>query len=699
MKKRIFSSLLIFSILVSTVIFGSPVLSAKENNEVANLALMLPDSDIILAVDMDKTLNVVGPSLLNQDGKKIENLRKLMKSLENVVGLNPYEIKQIVAGIKVPSAEEKSFFEQIDFTVIFRTVRSNDNLLEDWSKKMDAIEAFNSEKEPTEKYMDALKAFRYYNLGKDETEKITKLSKEFEEINQKINEVKMQMTKLPGLASSNKLVRDSLKKSSNVQNSIIRFKSILLNDSDVKNLREASVKLQNRWYEVSLEDPKRGEKLNQILKEAKEIYPNYKVKAGNVAKIDALINLSNYQFYEELGKKTFGIPTAVDYEKSPNDLMKEKLDETIKTLANFSKSKPKQNNQLKLISGNLQKLEDAMNIRLKEADNAGKFDYLNPEEFTQTKSNRSLSKTIKDNAKISEVNGKRLITMDFEKISFWNSGLEEVEVEAESKTEIKIATTPAKAEPVKPETPAEDKKEDNSKKEEAKKEEAKRELFAIGYLDEKTMVLGFESGIRSILSRKEDYKNPKAAEMINSFKNPLITFATNSKIFEGFTKIFDSVGAKKEEKKETPTDKFFKDLNIFGSIEYDNDGAASNDLIMSLGFTKNRVEEVFSIEADEESSVFELGDYQISKAIFYDLINTLKAFKASVSLKFEKKKVASLIESAPQIIEEIRFQNRQPKTERAAKTRIQSFQNIEDLLISPKFYADLAQAMSKRKKK
>lgn len=698
MKRMLFTAFLIFAVAITSLTIFTPRSFAKENSEVANLALMLPESDVIVAIDMDKTLNVVGPSLLNQDAKKIENLKKLVKSLENVIGLNPYEIRQIVAGIKVPSAEEKDFYDKIDFTVIFRTARSNDTLLEDWSKKIDVIEAFNAEKEPTEKYMDAFKTFRFYNLSKDDNEKIAKLSKEFEEIIQKIGEVKMQMTKLPNPVIANKLFRDSLKKSSNVQNSIIRFKSILLNDSDVKSLREASVKLQNRWYEINPEDPKRGEKLALILKEAKEIYPNYRAKAENVAKIDALVNYSNYKFYEELGKKTFGIPTAVDYEKSPNDLMKEKLDETIKTLSNFSGSKAKQTNQLKLISKNLQKLEDAMSIRLNEADNAGKFEFLTPEETAQAKSTRSLSKTIKDNAKISEVNGKRLITIDFEKISFWNSGLESDETGEKGKPEIKIEAPQAKVEAVKTETSAKDKKDEHPKKDETNKEEKKKELFAIGYLDEKTMVLGFETGIRSILARKDDYKNPKAAEMLNSFKNPLISFATNSRIFEGFTKIFNAPGTKKEEKKVTPTEKFFNDLNIFGSIEYDDESAATNDLIMSLGFTKNKVEEVFSIEADEESSVFELGDYQISKAIFYDLLNTLKSFRASISFKFEKNKVAALIESAPEIIEEIRFQNRQENPRQVAKTKVQNIKNIEDLLTSPKFYKDLAQILPKKKK-
>ncbi len=166
MKKKIFSALLIAALFITSLAIFTPQQFAKENNDVANLALMLPESDVIVALDMNQTLNVVGPILLNQDAKKIENLRKLVKSLENVIGVNLYDVKQVVAGMKVPAADAKNFTDDLNFTVIMRTARSNSAMLEDWSKKMDAINAFNLEKEPTEEYIDAFKRFRYYKMSK-----------------------------------------------------------------------------------------------------------------------------------------------------------------------------------------------------------------------------------------------------------------------------------------------------------------------------------------------------------------------------------------------------------------------------------------------------------------------------------------------------------------------------------------------------
>ncbi|MBX7174244.1 MAG: hypothetical protein K1X72_24940 [Pyrinomonadaceae bacterium] len=709
MKKKIFSTLLIAVVLITTLNFSTPRQFAKENNEVANLALMLPESDIILAIDMNKTLNVVGPSLLSQDAKKIENLKKLMKSLENSIGINPYEINQIVAGIKLPAVDEKDLFGGIDYTVIMRTAHSNDVLLEEWSKKIDAIQIFNEEKEPTEKYMDAFKRFRSYKLTQEETEKITKLNKEFEEILKKISAVDALLATLPQSAKLSKSYKDSVKKDKAIVEAINRFQTLLKLDADVKSLRENAIKLQNRWYDVNLEDPKRGEKLGEILKESKAVYPPYKAKMENLVKVDALINFSNWEFYAKLAKKSFGLPEDDDYQKTPNEMMKEKLDEIVKTLNGLSTAKAKQNGQLTTVSLSLQRLENAMSIRLKEVDEVEKFDDIYTAETTSTKTPRSLVKSIKENAKISKVNGKRMITIDYDKISFWNPSFEleeeakPIEAEKDKSKETKIGEPQIKTEePQLPVAVAKTTVAKDTDNEHKKDEEKKKEIFAIGYLDDKTMVFGFEPGIRSILNRKDDYKNPKAAEMINTFKNPLVSIATNSKIFQNFGKLIAGSSEKKEEKKETPTDKFFKDINIFGSLEYDDDATATNDLIMSLGFSKNKVEDVFSIEADEEeSSVFEVGDYQISKAIFYDLINTLKSFKASISFKFEKKKVAELIESSPQIIEDIRINKTKKRTglDRTAKTKVRNMQNLGDLLTSPKFYVDLVELLANPKRK
>ena len=705
MKKKIFSSLLIAAVLITSLTFFTPPQSAKENSEVVNLALMLPESDVIVAIDMNKTLNVVGPDLLNQEEKKIENLKKLMKSLENIIGINPYEINQIVAGIKIPATEETNIFSNLDFTVIFRTANSNTALLENWSKKIDAIEAFNLEKEPTEKYVDAFKAFRYYKLSKDETEKISKSSKEFDEILKKTNEVKILLNEVSKTVKTTKSYKDSVKKNKVIIEAINRYQTLLKLDSDTKNFHDSSIKLQNRWYEINLEDPKRGEKLAAILKEAKAIYPNYKSKVENIAKIEALINISDFEFYEKLAKKSFGllnIDEEVDFDKSPNEMMKEKLDEIINTLSDFSIAK--QNNQLKLISKNLQKLEDAMSVRLKELDGVRKFDEISQEENLPANPTKSISKSIKENAKISEVNGKKMITIDYEKINFWsptfgiddeNKEIQEKETEENKETskEVKIIAPEPKNESVKTGSAA---KKDEHFKHDDEKEEKKKELFAIGYLDEKTMVIGFEEGIKAILNRQTEYKNPKAAEMLNSFKNPLISFATNSKLFQNLARIFETLKPEEEKKKASPIEKFFNDVNIFGSIEYEADSTATNDLIMSLGFTKNKVENVFKLEDDlDEGSVFELGDYQISQAIFYDLLNTLKAYKASMSFKFERQKVANLLESSPQMLDEIRSAKtkRKLKPEKIVKTRIQNFQNIEDLLTSPKFYTNLYKSL------
>ncbi len=391
--------------------------------------------------------------------------------------------------------------------------------------------------------------------------------------------------------------------------------------------------------------------------------------------------------------------------KSPNEMMKQKFDDIINLLANFPTVQTKQNKDLRSIVSKLQRLEDAMSIRLAPLKDAMKFDEITESENPTPKKLKSVAKSIKENVKIAEINGKKMMTIDPEKVDLWGPSFEEDDKEIakiEKDKQAPVIAEPTKEKPIATVViAAEQAKKDEKQKDEIAKPEKKKELFAVGFLDDTTMVMGFENGIKEILNRQSEYKNPKAAEMVNSFKNPLISFATNSKIFENLAKTFETLAAKKddEKKKMSPTDKFFRDVNIFGSVEFDGDGTATNDLMLSLGFTKNRVEEIFDAkELEEESSVLELGDYQISKAIFYDLLNTLKAYKVSMSFKFEKQKLAALIENAPQMIEEIKNQKGKnaDQSEQIAKTKIEDFENLPDILSSPKFYKDLAEIVAQR---
>lgn len=63
MKTRILSVVTITAIFFTSIFIWTRTQSQRRSMQWQNIALMLPDSDIIVAVDMNKTLNIVGPSL------------------------------------------------------------------------------------------------------------------------------------------------------------------------------------------------------------------------------------------------------------------------------------------------------------------------------------------------------------------------------------------------------------------------------------------------------------------------------------------------------------------------------------------------------------------------------------------------------------------------------------------------------------
>jgi len=226
---------------------------------------------------------------------------------------------------------------------------------------------------------------------------------------------------------------------------------------------------------------------------------------------------------------------------------------------------------------------------------------------------------------------------------------------------------------------------------------------AIGFLDERTMVIGFAKTIKPFLQRETGYKNQKAIEMVGTSPNSLAAFAINSTV----VKTLALETAKPIEKNpsvdvfgSSVLSSFAKDINIYGSVNYDAGGNITNDITMSLGFFKEKVTESVlpetALAKTEDNpnvdNTFEIAGYQVGKDIFYDLLNSFKAVQASMTFKFEKRKVAALIRATPRIIDRIKAANFAVKKEpaQAAKTKSEKLASLQDLITAPQLYIDLA---------
>ncbi|MGI8495591.1 MAG: hypothetical protein ACR2L1_09815, partial [Pyrinomonadaceae bacterium] len=627
---------------------------AAGNAEMLDLAMMLPDSDIVVTMDINRTLNIAAPSLLGQDAVKIGHLKNLLNTVENQIGINPYEIKQIAAGVKLPTGESKDLFEDSEFAAIIRTENPNGNLLDNWSKRIDVIMEFKDEQAPSRKYIEDFRRFRDFKFIAAAPEKIAETTADFQSALTKIQEINKTLDALPNLTTGAAAVGDLKAKNLVLAAAISKALSILKADTDTKSVREMTIKILNRWNAVTVDDPQKSAKLAAILKESKAIYPVYKKKNDNAGQIEMFFNMLENAPEAEQGDMNGGASAALN----PG------LDKVIESLGNLPATKVKRTAELNSLAESVGSLNGNLEMNLESISSAAETETENIKMLTPAKTNsKTFYQSIKEAQSEENINGKRMIVIDLDKLD-----------EQPPMTAEKSAT-----------------------EKEAPKKKAPK--IGIGFMDEKTMIIGFEKTTRNILNRDANYKNQKTAQMLDSAQNSLFAFALNSNVAQKIL-LESSKITGKNAVAEVPGDvvftNFFKDVNLYGSVNYDEARGTTNDITMSVGVFKTSVEELLPPDQSKSPNLdttFEIAGYQVGKDIFYDLLNSFKAMQASMTFKFEKKKVAALIRNAPRIIDGFTAKNNtvpKPKDAKSSKTQPRKLESFQDLLTAPQLYLDLA---------
>lgn len=661
MLRKLFVLSLFVSLLISQAMIYALRGQAAENTEMMDLAAMLPESDVLVTMDFNRTLSVAAPSLLGQDTVKIEHLKNLMRTVENQIGISPYEIRQIAAGLNIPKMDKpEEIFSGLEFTAIVRTEHPNTNMLDFWVKRIDAITAFRAVQAPSRKYMDEFRRFRDFKLAKATPEKVLEVSQKFQESLKKTNEINAALDKLPKLTTDAKAAANLRAKNKEVAASINKYLNILKADTERKSYRSISIKLLNRWNAVTLDDPQKTAKLAAILKESKDIYPAYKQKHENAEKIEGLINL-----IDSLGDNS-STP-----QENLNDQINSELDKDISALAALPATKAKKTVELDAIANSLSDSNSILSNNLEtltsttdtETESVGNSE---PEK----KPDESFYDLFNRAKREENINGKKMIVIETRKLDAPSTGEKSGNGEK-----------PAEDQPKKSDFPN----------------------IAVGFLDEKTMVIGLENTVTPFLKRDANYKNQKAVDMLNSAQNSLFAFGISADAMRKITAATTKDGKKDSDSPSIGSSlysRFTKDISIYGSVNYDDKTGATNDISMSLGFLKEHVEDLIvppTAAASESNgdSTFEIAGYQVGKDIFYDLFNSLQEMQATVSFKFEKKKIAELVRSTPRIIEKIIPRNAEPKTVVGKKmNKPKRLESVQDLLTAPQLYVELAGLLS-----
>ncbi|MCY7346187.1 MAG: hypothetical protein LH614_08175 [Pyrinomonadaceae bacterium] len=684
MLKKINVSLLFVSLLFSQAMISTSQPMAADNAEMLAMASLLPDSDVAVTIDADRILNVAAPSLLNQDAKKIGHLKNLLQTIENQIGMNPGEIRQIAVGFKLPPAESKDIFADSEFTAIVRTANPNGNLLDTWSRRIDVIIAFKEAQSPSRRYMDAFKKFRDFKTENAAPEKIAAANQKFEEFLTKTREIETTLNALPKSPATRTATNNLREKNQQIVAELNNYTALLKADVDAKNYRDVSINLLNRWNSVTVDDPQNAAKLGAILKESKDIYPAYEKKHQNAQKLDALLGLLDPAMFGAVQSAdqmtaasdatlTADINSALDAEISLA------LDKAADGLKKLPTAAAKRNQALNSLAENLDNLKSNLESKSEELTANLEMNFVSPLESVETlptdkKKSKTFNELLKTAQREETVNNRRMLIFDIDKL--------DDAPPAEAKTD-ETAPIPKKKTP----------------------------NVAVGFLDEKTMVIGFEKTITPFLKRDAGYKNQKVVEMLGSSKNSLCAFAMNSTIARRvYSEATKNEGQNKSGDLATSVmNKFARDISFYGSMNYDSNGGATNDITMSLGFFRDTVGGLElpedSAETEKNRSVddtFEIAGYLVGKDLFYDLFNSFKAVQASMTFKFEKKKVAGLIRKAPQIIEKILAGNTAPKKTAAETAKIPpakstKLETVQDLITAPQLYVDLVKVFAGRK--
>ncbi len=656
MPKKFVISLLFVSLLLSQATISVAPQAVAQKTDVSELAAMLPDSDVVAAVDAKRIIGVAAPGLLGNDAKKIEHLKNLLRTVENQIGLNPSEIRQVVFGLKLPATEMVNSADALfksDFTIIIRTANPNGELLDTWSKRIDVIAAFREEQMPTRKLMDDFREYRDYKTDKATPEKLAAVTQKFTESLGKIQAIGKTLDALPKSPINAAAVSNFRAKNKILTETINSYLTLLKIDTETKVMRGKSIALLNRWNAVTVDDVQRTAKLAGILTESKNIHPLYKQKIENARKLETFVNyLENVPNDEQ--------PLDIEY---LYDRINSDLDQTLTALAELPVAKTKKTAAINSAADIL----DNLNERLD-----GSMESLNqvPEEtlVLEKPKTESFYQMLKAAEREEKVNGKRMIVIDAEKLDAPT---------AEPTTEAAADTTVIERQVDNPD-------------------------FAVGFLDERTMVIGYERTITPFLQRDAGYKNLKALEMLGSSPNSLMLFAVNSAVVKIFTSGGGAPNAENAAANVFGTSAlgyFLNDINVNGSINYDG-GSVTNDVTMSVGFSKEKAASnaapaaapTPAPENPDADTTFEIAGYQVGKDIFYDLFNSFKAVQASVTFKFEKAKVAALIRSAPKMIDKIRAAKAATKNPpvQMSKTKPAKLKSLPDLLTAPQLYVDLA---------
>lgn len=98
MKRKIVAVLVAFAFVVGTIGYVSADDKTKKNS--TDLAIMLPESDMVMTLDSERFLNQALPQILSANQPMLSKINGHIEMVKNKTGLDLREFKQVAVGVK-----------------------------------------------------------------------------------------------------------------------------------------------------------------------------------------------------------------------------------------------------------------------------------------------------------------------------------------------------------------------------------------------------------------------------------------------------------------------------------------------------------------------------------------------------------------------------------------------------------------------
>ena len=239
----------------------------------------------MIAVDAEQIVKSTIPNLLNNNPEKLKKMAELVKVVEDYTGINALDINRAAFGFNFTNPKKNRTIPNLDFTLIVKTNKTNTILLEEWAKKYDRIFAFEKERAASQAYIESFKIFNGSDYSKSLIEKRKDLLPKIQANLSRAKEINTRVSALPVSETTVEIIKENAQIVKNLE----KLVEILQSDITLGDLSEKATQLIDQWNKVAIDDPDKTVKLNQILTEAKNIYPIYARKYDHSVKSEKLL--------------------------------------------------------------------------------------------------------------------------------------------------------------------------------------------------------------------------------------------------------------------------------------------------------------------------------------------------------------------------------------------------------------------------